>query len=296
MDRVLAVDAEAGTIRVQAGIRLRNLMRILGALGLSLPVRGSIAEQSIAGATATGTHGSSPEQGGLSTLITAVRLVTPDGTVHHLSDADPRTRDLFDAARVGLGALGVITEVTLRVVPDFVLREEVQAVTVDAAVRSFDQIRTSAPFVKLWLVPHTDKALIFRYWPTDEEPNLSAAAAWVDEHIVNPYLLRALIATTRRSDRAAPPQDRPGPRGARPGRAAGPRRDRVRAAHRNRRGGVRSPRGSGPRRRAPDRIHPGGPLRGGRRDLAVTGLPARHLLAGRLRAGHRQRRRLHPGR
>jgi FAD-linked oxidoreductase len=204
MDRVLAVDAAAGTIRVQAGIRLRDLMRILGELGLSLPVRGSIAEQSIAGATATGTHGSSPEQGGLSTLITALRLVTPDGAVHRLSEGDPQARDLFDAARVGLGALGVITEVTLRVVPDFVLREQVQAVPVAAAVQDFDQIRTSAPFVKLWLVPHTDKALIFRYWPTDEEPNLSPAAAWVDEHVVNPYLLRALIATTRRSDRTAP--------------------------------------------------------------------------------------------
>jgi FAD-linked oxidoreductase len=204
MNRVLAVDAEAGTIRVQAGIRLQDLMDVLGTLRVSLPVRGSIAEQSVAGATATGTHGSSPEQGGLSTLITAMRLVTPDGTVHRLSAADT-DRDLFDAARVGLGALGVITEVTLRIVPDFVLREEVASVPVAVAVRDFDAIRTSAPFVKLWLLPHTDKALIFRYWPTDEAPNLSPAAAWVDRRIVNPYVLRAMIAATRRSDRTAPP-------------------------------------------------------------------------------------------
>ena len=136
-----------------------------------------------------------------------MRLVTPDGTVHQLSAAD-RNRDLFDAARVGLGALGVITEVTLRVVPDFVLREEVDSVPVGVAVRDFDTIRTSAPFVKLWLLPHTDKALIFRYWPTDEPPNLSATATWFDRDIVNPYVLRPLIAATRRSDRAAPPMMR----------------------------------------------------------------------------------------
>ncbi len=207
MRRVLAVDAEAGTVRVQAGIRLRDLMRVLATMGLSLPVRGSIAEQSLAGATATGTHGSAPAQGGLSTLITALRLVTPDGTIRELqaATAEQPQRDLFDAARVGLGALGVITEMTLRIVPDFVLREEVAAVPVAAAVRDFDRIRTSAPFVKLWLVPHTGKALIFRYWPTDEVPNLSPLAAWADEHIVNPYALRGLMAAARRWDRAAPP-------------------------------------------------------------------------------------------
>jgi FAD-linked oxidoreductase len=207
MQRVLAVDAEAGTIRVQAGITLQDLMRLLGELGLSLPVRGSIAEQSIGGATATGTHGSAPGQGCLSTLITALRLVAPDGTVHAVAsdDAEPQSRDLFDAARVGLGALGVVTEVTLRVVPDFVLREEVHSLDMADAVRDLEAIRTSAPFVKLWLVPHTGKALIFRYWPSDEAPTLSPVAGWVDEQIVNRHLLRGLLAATRRIDFAAPP-------------------------------------------------------------------------------------------
>ena len=91
MQGVRAVDAEAGTIRVHAGTRLKDLMQLLGARGLSLPVRGSIAEQSIAGATATGTHGSAPGQGCLSTLVTALRLVTPDGMVHVIcsDDTDP---------------------------------------------------------------------------------------------------------------------------------------------------------------------------------------------------------------
>lgn len=207
MQRVLSVDDEAGTIRVEAGIRLQDLMQRLGEQGLSLSVRGSIADQSVAGATATGTHGSAPRQGCLSTLITALRLVTPDGRVHAVSrdDADPQCRDLFDAARVSLGALGVITEVTLQVVPDFVLREEVEPVEATHAVRDLEAIRTSAPFVKVWLVPHTGKALVFRCWPTDEEPTLSPVARWVDEKIVNTYVLRGLLAATRRFDVAAPP-------------------------------------------------------------------------------------------
>lgn len=207
MQGVRAVDTEAGTIRVDAGTRLKDLLRLLGERGLSLPVRGSIAEQSIAGATATGTHGSAPAQGCLSTLVTALRLVTPDGTVHAVSsdDTDPQSRDLFDAARLGLGALGVITEMTLRVVPDFVLREEVEPVDAPDAARNLEAIRTSAPFVKVWLVPHTGKALVFRYWPTDQAPTLSAIAGWVDETIVNRYLLRGLLAATRSFDITAPP-------------------------------------------------------------------------------------------
>lgn len=210
MSRVLAVDVETRTVRVQAGIRLRELLSVLQGFGLTLPVRGSIVAQSLAGAIATGTHGSAPGIGHLGTLVSAVRLVTPDGTVHELTrDAKvgPR-RQLFDAALVSLGALGVVTEFTLSVVDDFVLEEITEVFSVVDAVRDFDAIRASAPFVKLWWFPHTDRVIVFRYRPTDEPPALSAVAEWVDENLVNRYVFSGLMHLGRRIPRVTPSVNR----------------------------------------------------------------------------------------
>ena len=204
--RVLSFDGEARTVRVQAGIRLGELLSVLEVLGLTLPIRGSIVAQSLAGAVATATHGSAPAIGHLGTSVLAMRLVTPDGTVHELTrDAsDAATRELFDAALVSVGMLGVVTEFTLGVVDDFVLEETTQVFSVADAVRDFDQIRSSAPFVKLWWVPHTDRVIVFRYRPTDRPPDLSAVAGWVDEHLVNGYLLPGLLGLGRRVPKATP--------------------------------------------------------------------------------------------
>ena len=206
MARVMAVDVETRTVRVQAGIQLRELLSVLETFGLTLPVRGSIVAQSLAGAVATATHGSAPGIGHLGTLVSAMRLVTPDGTVHELTrDAtDAPGRHLFDAALVSVGALGVVTEFTLSVVDDFVLEETTEVFSVADAVRDFDEIRGSAPYVKLWWLPHTDRVIVFRYRPTDQPPALSAVAGWVDENLVNRYVLSGLMQLGRRIPRVTP--------------------------------------------------------------------------------------------
>src|SRR6186997_2245254 len=113
MNRVLEVD---GTdVTVQAGIRLHELNAQLFARGLALPNLGDIDKQSIAGATSTATHGTGAGFGNLATTIVGLELVTGDGSVVR---ADERTDpELLRVARVGLGALGIVTEVTLRCVP-----------------------------------------------------------------------------------------------------------------------------------------------------------------------------------
>lgn len=210
MNRVLAVDVAARTVRVEAGITLAKLLSVLEQFGLTLPVRGSIATQSLAGAIATATHGSAPGIGHLGTLVRAMRLIAADGSMHELvrDTFDPLQRDLFDAALVSVGAFGVVTEVTLDVVDDFVLEESTEVVSVAAAVRDLDAIRGSAPFVKLWWIPHTDRVIVFRYRPTDQPPALSALAGWVDENVVNRFALDGLLRLGRRLPRVTPTVNR----------------------------------------------------------------------------------------
>lgn len=189
MRRVLAIDAAARTIRVQAGIRLEELTESLDAVGMAMPILGSIAKQTIAGATSTGTHGSSLRHGNLATLITAMRLVTARGEVLVLDGAHP----LLPAARVGLGALGIVTEVTLRAGPAFRLEEALDPMPFDAVVRDLRAIAESAEYVKIWWFPSTGRAQVFRYRRTPLEGGGSALARWFDERIVNQMLFEGAL-------------------------------------------------------------------------------------------------------
>ena len=109
-------------VEVQAGIRLRDFNDALEKMGLSLLNLGATAAQSVAGATATGTHGTGMQIGSISTQITAMRLVDSTGRVHVVSDKDEDT-DIFEAARVGIGALGAISTITFKAAPLFKLRK-----------------------------------------------------------------------------------------------------------------------------------------------------------------------------
>jgi L-gulonolactone oxidase len=120
LGKVEAVDAERRRVTVQAGIRLHRLNDELAAVGLALPNLGDIAYQSVAGATQTATHGTGLGFGNLATTIVGMELVTGTGEVVWC-DEDQRP-ELLRVARVGLGALGVVTRVVLQCVPAFNLR------------------------------------------------------------------------------------------------------------------------------------------------------------------------------
>jgi L-gulono-1,4-lactone dehydrogenase len=159
LNRVLAVDADAGLVTVQGGIRLWEFIEQLATLGLALPVLGDIDRQSIAGAIATGTHGSSRCHGGLATLVAGLELVTADGSVLRCSPSEEP--DVFDCARVGLGALGVVTKVTLRVEPQFRLHSIEASRPVDELIDAFDEIVEANEYVKCYWFPHTPVASVF---------------------------------------------------------------------------------------------------------------------------------------
>ncbi|HET8595718.1 MAG TPA: FAD-binding protein, partial [Intrasporangium sp.] len=116
---VTSLDSTRGEATVRAGTPLRQLNQELAQLGFALPNLGDIDRQSLAGATGTGTHGTGLGLQGLSAGVRALRIVLPDGRIVTCSPSE--NSDLFQAARLGLGALGVVTELTVAVVPAFLL-------------------------------------------------------------------------------------------------------------------------------------------------------------------------------
>ncbi len=167
--RVLDHDVEARTVTVQAGITLAALCDELDQRGLALENMGDIAYQSIAGATATATHGTGWHFGNISSRIVGLRLIDADGKV--VVATPEENADVLAAARVGIGALGVVSTVTLQAVKAFRLHAIEEPMRIDELLADFDGYMSSADHVEFYWVPHTGWALTKRNRRTDEPPS-----------------------------------------------------------------------------------------------------------------------------
>jgi FAD-linked oxidoreductase len=166
MNRVLDVDRSSGLVRVQGGITIHALNARLAPLGLALENLGDIDVQSIAGAISTATHGTGARLGNIPSQVAALTLVLADGsTLECSADGDP---DLFRAARVGLGALGVVAEVTLRCVPAFRLRGVDAPAPLEQTLERFEELALANDHFELFVFPHTRTALTRTNNRTDE--------------------------------------------------------------------------------------------------------------------------------
>ena len=140
-----------GRVRVGAGITLRALNTVLDTLGLAMPNLGDIDAQTLAGALATGTHGTGGRLFGIASAVRALTLVTPDGSILDLQVGD----ELFEAARINLGALGVVTEVEVECVPAFRLQAQEGPMPLDAVLADVDGFVASADHAEFFWFPHT---------------------------------------------------------------------------------------------------------------------------------------------
>jgi FAD/FMN-containing dehydrogenase len=203
MQGVIALDRGRSLATVQAGARIAQLSEELAREGLALPILGSIAHQSIAGAIATATHGSSLVHGNLSSLVEGARLVTGAGDLLDLDASDPR----LDGVRVHLGALGILARVTLRVCPAFQLAETVEAIPIASVPPALSAIARSAEYVKVWWIPQTPSALVYRYERT-EDPTSSRPSPqtirYVDDVVMHGKVFPLLVAFSRRRPRFLP--------------------------------------------------------------------------------------------
>ena len=157
MDALHSVDRDRGTVTVGAGTPLRRLNDLLAGVGLAMTNLGDIDAQTIAGAISTGTHGTGEKFGGIATQVVGLEMVLADGSVVACSPSE--RADLWSAARVGLGALGVITRVTLRCVPLFGLRAEEGPMALDELLDRFDELAGGHDHFEAYWFPHTRSTL-----------------------------------------------------------------------------------------------------------------------------------------
>lgn len=142
MNRLIALDAQARTVTVEGGINYGQLCPLLHEQGFALHNLASLPHISVAGACATATHGSGLKNGNLATAVTALELVIADGTTVTLSKASDAER--LHAAVVGLGALGVVTKITLAIEPAFSMRQYVfEDLPLAQATERFDAIMSA---------------------------------------------------------------------------------------------------------------------------------------------------------
>jgi L-gulono-1,4-lactone dehydrogenase len=179
-DRVLEVDTERRLVTVQGGITIARLIEELDRHGLALPNLGDVAYQTISGAISTATHGTGERRYNIPCQVAGLSLVLGDGRVLRCSpDQDP---EALAVARVGLGALGVISTVTLRCEPAFNLRSVQRPRDLDEVLEEFDELAAANEHFELFWFPHTRVAQTIRNNRTDEPARPPGRlAAYVDD-------------------------------------------------------------------------------------------------------------------
>jgi FAD-linked oxidoreductase len=200
---VLDADRGSGLVRVGGGTVLADLNEELAGLGLALENLGDIDAQTVAGAISTGTHGTGAGFGNISARVEGVELVLADGSVRDLTAAeDP---ELLRAARIGVGALGAISAMTLRCFPAFTLRRVDSGHKLDDVLARFDELAATNDHFELFTFPYSDRALVLERNRTEEPPKpKNGTVAFLNDVLLENWALEAMAATGKAIPRTIP--------------------------------------------------------------------------------------------
>ncbi|WP_285033609.1 D-arabinono-1,4-lactone oxidase [Mycolicibacterium sp. lyk4-40-TYG-92] len=206
---VIDVDRERKRVTVGGGTPLWQLTRLLARYGLALENMGDIDRQTISGAISTGTHGTGLAFGGLATQVVGLTLVSGAGELVRIDEE--QSSEWLPAARVGLGALGIIVEVTLQCVPGFAIHAIERVEPVDDVVATFDERCTQTDHFEFYWFPHTDTAFtktnirLPAYTPLE---STNRVAQWIDEELIENGVLGAICAVGSALPAAVPTLNR----------------------------------------------------------------------------------------
>lgn len=161
------ISVKKNSITCQGGMYLHELYTILKANKLSFPNFGVINQQTIAGALATGTHGSSLKHKSFSAQIEKLRIITASGDILEINketmlNIGNRELNVMEAASLSLGTFGIVTEITLKCEPLFYLKSEESVIGFDEFLESMDEYALRYEYFKAWWFPHTDKVYLFK--------------------------------------------------------------------------------------------------------------------------------------
>jgi L-gulonolactone oxidase len=226
---VIDADPSSGLVEVGAGTILAELNSELDRLGLAMENLGDIDRQTVAGAIATGTHGTGARLGNLSAQVAAIELVTADGSVRTLGESEP---DLLRAARVSIGALGALSSVTLRGVPAFTLEMIARPEPREEVLDTFDERAAAHDHFELFTFPYADSALVLERNRTDAPPQpRGSTKGFLNDVVLENWALEALSATGKLFPSSIPRLSRLAARLASGGRVTD-RSDRIFASER----------------------------------------------------------------
>ncbi|MER5806661.1 D-arabinono-1,4-lactone oxidase [Streptomyces sp. NPDC002033] len=200
---ILSADRAAGTVTVAAGTALKDLNLALAAQGLSLTNMGDIMEQTVSGATSTGTHGTGRDSASLAAQIRALELVTADGRL--LTCSEKENPEVFAAARLGIGALGIVTSLTFAVEPLFLLTAREEPMGFDRVTAEFDQHVAENEHFEFYWFPHTGNCNTKRN-NRSQGPAAppGALSAWVEDELLSNGIFQAVNSLGRAVPAAVP--------------------------------------------------------------------------------------------
>ena len=195
---LVSVDRDRQRARLLAGTRLHRIPALLAPYGLAMANLGDIDRQSISGAISTGTHGTGSRFGGIATQVVAATLVTADGEL--LTVSEDENADLLPAVALGLGALGILVDVTIQCVPAFVLEAVERPEPLDSVVDDVVSRADAVDHFEFYWFPHTDTALTktnTRLPAGSPTKPLSAASRLVDDVLVGNVVHQSVCSAGR---------------------------------------------------------------------------------------------------
>ncbi|WP_406006313.1 FAD-binding protein [Streptomyces sp. NBC_00637] len=181
------IDRDNMTVTVEAGTPLKRLNLALAREGLSLTNMGDIMEQTVSGATSTGTHGTGRESASIAAQIKGLELVTADGSVLTCSEkGTEEERALFAAARIGLGALGIVTAITFAVEPIFLLTAREEPMPFDKVLDDFDELWAENEHFEFYWFPHTGSTNTKRNnRSAGPRKPVSQVSSWIEDELLS---------------------------------------------------------------------------------------------------------------
>ncbi|QMU97597.1 FAD-binding protein [Microbacterium esteraromaticum] len=209
MQGLVSADPQTGLVTLLAGTRLHRIPALLKPYGLAMQNLGDIDRQSISGAISTGTHGTGARFGGIATQVRGMTLITAAGEFLRIDEN--RNSELLAGSVVGLGALGIVVEVTLQCVPAFVLQAVDAPVPLDETLDTAHERAAEADHFEFYWHPHTDVALTKTQTRMPESTRrrpVPPVQRWLDESVLSNGVFGAFCAVSRAVPAVIPPFNR----------------------------------------------------------------------------------------
>ncbi len=189
--QVLEINKNAKTIKVQAGIKLSRLNKLLDKEGFALQNLGSIATQSLGGAISTGTHGTGINFQILGSQVLDFTLIKADGEKILIDRVN--NEDLFNASIVNLGCLGIISEITWQVTDAFNLHDYTQTVYFDEVIENLEELLEQNDHLKFWWLPPAEKLIVYKYNRTHEKRNDTRLRQFLKDEFSSVLFYRSMV-------------------------------------------------------------------------------------------------------